>query len=97
MLHEGTVSDDHLLQVPNLSSSTNRRSSIELPSIASRESFYETLEQVFKDTGVAHKDDPRHLMQKVRRILDRAEPDDSELNLLRGALAVIQRRLSEKE
>ena len=97
MLNEGTVSDDHLLQVSNLSSSTNRRSSIELPSIASRESFYETLEQVFKDTGVANKDDPRQLMQKVRRILDRAEPDDSELNLLRGALAVIQRRLSEKE
>eukprot|EP00978_Attheya_sp_CCMP212_P030115 scaffold109651_cov53-Attheya_sp.AAC.5 len=97
MLHEGTFSDDHLLQVPNLSSSTNRRSSIELPSIAARESFYETLEQVFKDTGVANKDDPRQLMQKVRRILDRAEPDDSELNLLRGALANIQRRLSEKE
>jgi tRNA (cytidine32/uridine32-2'-O)-methyltransferase len=98
MFHEGTVSDDNLLQVPNLSSSTNIRSSnIELPSIAKRESFYETLEQVLKDTGVAHKDDPRYLMQKMRRILDRAEPDDSELNLLRGALAIIQRRLSEKE
>jgi tRNA (cytidine32/uridine32-2'-O)-methyltransferase len=99
MFHDGTaVSDDDPLQVPNLSSSTNIRSSnIELPSIAKRESFYETLEQVLKDTGVAHKDDPRYLMQKMRRILDRAEPDDSELNLLRGALAIIQRRLSEKK
>jgi tRNA (cytidine32/uridine32-2'-O)-methyltransferase len=98
MFHEGTVSDDDLLQLPNLPSSTSRRSSnIELPSIAKRESFYETLEQVFKETGVAHRDDPRNLMQKVRRILDRAEPDDSELNLLRGALAIIQRRLSEKD
>jgi tRNA (cytidine32/uridine32-2'-O)-methyltransferase len=97
MLHQGTVSDDHLLQVPTLSASTNRRSSMELPSIAARESFYDTLEQILKDTGVAHKDDPRYLMQKVRRILDRAEPDDSELNLLRGALAMIQRQLKEKE
>jgi tRNA (cytidine32/uridine32-2'-O)-methyltransferase len=95
MFDEGTVCDDDALKVPNLPSGTNIRSSnIELPSIAKRESFYETLEQVLKDTGVAHKDDPRHLMQKVRRIIDRA---DSELNLLRGALAVIQRRLSEKE
>lgn len=68
----------------------------QLPTIAQMEGFYDTLESVLKDTGVAHKDDPRQLMQKMRHIFARAEPDKTELNLLRGAFATIQRKLDKK-
>ena len=68
----------------------------QLPTIAQMEGFYETLESLLKDTGVAHKDDPRQLMQKMRHIFARAEPDKTELNLLRGAFATIQRTLDKK-
>jgi tRNA (cytidine32/uridine32-2'-O)-methyltransferase len=100
-LHEETLSpiSTNSLQTILSSSSNNcnttttmNNNNVELPSIAQREGFYETLEEVLKESGMAHKDDPRHLMQKMRRILDRAEPEVSELSLLRGALASIQRR-----
>lgn len=66
----------------------------QLPTIAQMEGFYESLESLLKDTGFAHKDDPRQLMQKMRHIFARAEPDKVELNLLRGAFATIQRTLN---
>jgi len=66
----------------------------ELPTIAQTEGFYKTLGSVLEDAGVAHKDDPRQLMQKMRHLFARAEPDKVELNLLRGAFETIKRKLN---
>lgn len=64
-----------------------------LPTISQRENFYETLEQVLNDSGFVRQQHPGQLMQKVRRLFSRAEMDESELNILRGALAAIQRKM----
>ena len=64
-----------------------------LPSIERRENFYDTLEQVLDESGFVNKQHPGQLMQKLRRFFSRAEPDESELNILRGALAAIQRKM----
>ena len=64
-----------------------------LPSISQRENFYETLEQVLNDTGFVRQQHPGQLMEKLRRLFSRAEMDEVELNIMRGALAAIQRKL----
>lgn len=64
-----------------------------LPNIAQRENFYETLEVVLNDSGFVNQQHPGQLMQKLRRFFSRAEMDESELNILRGALAAIQRKM----
>lgn len=64
-----------------------------LPNIAQRENFYETLEQVLNDSGFVNQQHPGQLMLKLRRFFSRAEMDESELNILRGALAAIQRKM----
>ena len=64
-----------------------------LPTISQRENFYETLEQVLKDSGFVRQQHPGQLMQKLRRFFSRTEMDELELNILRGALAAIQRKM----
>ena len=64
-----------------------------LPTIAQRENFYEVLEEVLNDTGFVNQQHPGQLMLKLRRLFSRAEPDESEMNILRGSLAAIQRSL----
>lgn len=66
-----------------------------LPNIAQRENFYETLEVVLNDSGFVNQQHPGQLMQKLRRFFSRAEMDESELNILRGALAAIQRKMGD--
>lgn len=63
------------------------------PAIAQLENFYETLEELLNDSGFVNQKHPGQLMQKVRRFVSRAEPDESELNILRGSLAAIQRKM----
>ncbi|MGB1310954.1 MAG: RNA methyltransferase [Leucothrix sp.] len=63
-----------------------------LPNIAQRENFYEVLEEVLNDSGFVNQQHPGQLMLKVRRLFSKAEPDESEMNILRGALAAIQSR-----
>ena len=64
-----------------------------LPTIAQRENFYEVLEEVLNDTGFVNKNHPGQLMLKLRRLMSKAEPDETEMNILRGALGAIQRSL----
>ena len=65
-----------------------------LPSIAQRENFYEVLEEVLHDSGFVNQQHPGQLMLKLRRFFARAEPVESEMNILRGALAAIQNRFN---
>jgi tRNA (cytidine32/uridine32-2'-O)-methyltransferase len=52
--------------------------------------FYEHLERVMSDSGFLKPNNPRHLMRKLRRLFNRAEPDEHELNILRGLLASVE-------
>lgn len=62
--------------------------------VASRdmENFYAHLETVLIDIGFLNPQNPRHLMRRLRRLFNRAEPDANELNILRGILSAMERR-----
>jgi len=51
------------------------------------------LEEVLNDSGFVNQQHPGQLMLKVRRLFAKAQPDESEMNILRGALAAVQRKL----
>ena len=54
------------------------------------EHFFAHLESVLTATGFLDPDNPRHLMRRLRRLFARAEPDQNEINILRGMLASIE-------
>jgi TrmH family RNA methyltransferase len=60
--------------------------------------FYAHLEQVLLEKGFLDPHNPRHLMRRLRRLFNRSELDQNEVNILRGILAAVQnpkRRASE--
>jgi len=52
--------------------------------------LYTHLEQVLLATGFLNPANPRHLMRRLRRLFNRAQPDRSEVNILRGVLTSVQ-------
>jgi TrmH family RNA methyltransferase len=54
------------------------------------ERFYEHLEATLVQLGFLDPANPRHLMRRLRRLYNRARPDDNEINILRGILAAAQ-------
>lgn len=55
------------------------------------ERFYEHLEETLRDIGFLNPDHPRRLMMRLRRLFNRARPDQNEMNILRGILSAAQR------
>ncbi|MCP4698678.1 MAG: RNA methyltransferase [Gammaproteobacteria bacterium] len=54
--------------------------------------FYQHLEQTMIDIGYYDPEKPKYLMRRLRRLFNRAELDESELNILRGILAAAQKK-----
>jgi TrmH family RNA methyltransferase len=55
--------------------------------------LYEHLEEVMTEVGFHDRTESgMHLMGRMRRLLNRAEPDQNEVNILRGLLTAIQGR-----
>lgn len=54
------------------------------------ERFYEHLEQVLSGTGFIRRAHPGLVMNKLRRLFNRARPESQELNILRGMLTSIE-------
>ena len=54
------------------------------------ERFFAHLEQVLLETGFLDPNNPRHLMRRLRRLFNRAELDQNEVNILRGILASVE-------
>lgn len=52
--------------------------------------FYAHLQQVLLATGFLNPANPRQLMRRLRRLFNRAQPDQNEINIVRGILASIQ-------
>ena len=62
------------------------------------EYFYQHLERVMLGTGFLDPQRPRRLLPKLRRLFARAELERNEINILRGLLDAVERRLPrEKE
>lgn len=62
----------------------------EMPPAAELERLYEHLGAVMLETGFLDPDNPRYLMRRMRLLLNRARPDQNEVNILRGLLAAVQ-------
>jgi tRNA (cytidine32/uridine32-2'-O)-methyltransferase len=54
------------------------------------ERFYQHLEQTLIVLDFLDPDNPRQLMRRLRRLYNRARPDENELNILRGMLSAAQ-------
>ena len=54
------------------------------------ERLYEHLETAALETGFLDPANPKHLMRRLRRLFNRAQPDQNEVNILRGLLAALQ-------
>jgi TrmH family RNA methyltransferase len=53
------------------------------------EYFYTHLEEVLTNGGFLDPDNPRQLMRRLRRLFVRANPDQNEINILRGMLTAL--------
>jgi tRNA C32,U32 (ribose-2'-O)-methylase TrmJ len=56
------------------------------------EHFYKHLEQTLAETGFLDPTNPRFLMRRLRRLFNRAMPDQNEINILRGILTSVQHK-----
>lgn len=54
------------------------------------ERFYEHLEQTLLDIRFLNPNQPKKLMARLRRLFNRARPDQNEINILRGILKASQ-------
>ena len=64
----------------------------DLANIALMESFYQHLAIVVQELGILNPQRPRQLMQRMRLLFNRARPDKTELNILRGILSAMQKQ-----
>ena len=55
------------------------------------EHFYRHLESVITMTGFLDPEQPRTLMRRLRRLFNKSEPDQNEINILRGILTSVDR------
>lgn len=69
----------------------------ELSTAAQMEHFYEHLEDVLVALDFHDRDNPRQLMQRLRRLFGRIRVDAMEMNILRGILTHIQQRIGVKK
>ncbi len=67
--------------------------SVEAAGFEHLEGLYGHLERVLDEVGFLRQQNPELLMRRLRRLFGRARPDRVEVDLLRGALAAIERRL----
>jgi len=68
---------------------------VPLASPAELERMYEHLAEVLDEIDFRDRTQSgTHLMKRIRRLLQRAEPDINEVNILRGILTAIQQRYS---
>ena len=65
-------------------------SEVPLATADEMERLYQHLEQAALETGFLDPENPKHLMRRLRRLFNRAQPDQNELNILRGLLTALQ-------
>ena len=58
--------------------------------------FFEHLNKIAVDTQFISQDQPGKVMNKLRRLFNRARPEAQELNILRGVLSAIEKKISNK-
>lgn len=69
----------------------------EYPRHKELEMFYEHLEKVMIETQFISEAQPGQVMNKLRRLFNRARPEAQELNILRGVLTAVGKSLQNKK
>ncbi len=85
----------HLSPVASVGAAPLRRES-RLATADEMEQLYAHLERVMLATGFLDPDAPRHLMRRLRRLFNRAQLDDNEMNILRGLLSSVEQPTGKK-
>jgi len=80
----------------NLQSQYPERQQENYPRHDELEMFYQHLENVLFKTEFIEKNKPNQVMNKMRRLYNRARPEAQELNILRGMLTSVERHLDNK-
>ncbi|MBA5763294.1 tRNA (cytosine(32)/uridine(32)-2'-O)-methyltransferase TrmJ [Vibrio sp. 404] len=68
----------------------------EYPRHEELEMFFEHLEKVMIDTQFISADQPNKVMSKLRRLFNRARPEQQELNTLRGVLTAVEKKMGSR-
>jgi tRNA (cytidine32/uridine32-2'-O)-methyltransferase len=98
----------HLAQLANMDASKakSEKSTITEPAAeepqaypisADLERFYTHLESTLLATGFVIKNHPGQIMMKLRRLFSRARVEEQEMNILRGILTSIDKKMQPKE
>lgn len=82
-----------MLSMQYLNSGQKQITSIDYPSNEDTERFYQHLEQTLLHTGFINANHPGQIMGRLRRLFTRARIEQQELNILRGVLASIDKKL----
>ncbi len=69
----------------------------EYPRHKELELFYQHLEKVMIETQFISEEQPGQVMNKLRRMFNRARPETQELNTLRGVLTAVEKSLVNKK
>ena len=64
--------------------------------VAELEGFFAHLETTLSEIDFHRRDNPRQLMTRLRRLYQRARPDQMEVNILRGILTAVQKSASSR-
>ncbi|KZN41400.1 tRNA (cytosine(32)/uridine(32)-2'-O)-methyltransferase TrmJ [Pseudoalteromonas luteoviolacea] len=67
------------------------------PTSEQMELFYEHLESTLNETGFIVKLHPGMVMTKLKRLFNRARPEDQELNILRGILSSVNKSTKQND
>jgi TrmH family RNA methyltransferase len=79
-----------ILLATRAAADAGERRGIPLASAVEMERFYAHLEQVLDEIDFHDRTGEGHLMARVRRLFNRAVPDQNEVNILRGILTSVQ-------
>ena len=82
------INKNHLLQSGEPDERTRRG---RLATVEEMERLYEHFGLTLTEIGYLDPARPRYLMRRIRRLLNRAQPDNNEYSILRGILAAIRR------
>jgi TrmH family RNA methyltransferase len=77
-------------------SSSGQAGPVHVPATAEElERYFEHLERVLIKLDFLDPDNPRKLMRRLRRLYNRARPDENEINILRGVLSATEQNRRE--
>ncbi|TMO47967.1 tRNA (cytosine(32)/uridine(32)-2'-O)-methyltransferase TrmJ [Pseudoalteromonas ruthenica] len=69
----------------------------EYPTNEQMQRFYEHLQSTFSNTGFIIKQHPGQVMTKLKRLFNRARPEQQELNILRGMLTSVDKQQNNQD